>query len=159
MNRKSAYIILILLFGILFAGCVNQMPKPQETAQPQKTPSTEARDWNMMGINLTIAGRYDEAIDAFSRAIALEPDYYEAWRNNATTLMEAGRYEEALASIDRLIEMDPKRVYHWYLRGKVLMELERYDEAVKAFDIVLSYDSENEEVKQLRSLALAKLQK
>ena len=48
-------------------------------------------------------GRYDEAIAAFSRAIALKPDYAKAHNNLGIALKDQGRPDEAIAAYNRAI--------------------------------------------------------
>ena len=56
---------------------------------------------------LSELGRYEEALEAYDRAIELQPDYALIWWYKGVVLNELGRYEEALESYDRIIELKP----------------------------------------------------
>jgi Flp pilus assembly protein TadD len=56
---------------------------------------------------LTIAGRYDAALDASRRAIAERPGWAHAWCENAIALSFLGRREEARAAALRFREVSP----------------------------------------------------
>ena len=51
--------------------------------------------------------RFDDALASYDRAIALAPDYAEAYANRGVTLEELKRFDEAVASYDRAIALRP----------------------------------------------------
>jgi tetratricopeptide (TPR) repeat protein len=55
------------------------------------------------GTRLHQASMFDKALDAFDRAIALEPDLADALLARAVTRHRIGRLDDALADYDRLI--------------------------------------------------------
>lgn len=61
---------------------------------------------NLMGLCLSMVGRPDEALEAFGRAVQVNPEYVEAHVNRAITLNDLGRTEEAAASFQRAAEAD-----------------------------------------------------
>ena len=48
------------------------------------------------------------ARDAFDRAIALKPDYAEAWNRRATLFFNDGKYDEAVADLESAITYEPR---------------------------------------------------
>ncbi len=60
---------------------------------------------NNLGNALGRAGRLDEAIASYRRALALEPRFAEAHTNLGNALLELGRLDEAEASCRRAIEI------------------------------------------------------
>ena len=85
-------------------------PTPvQEEASPQPAPSPrEPRpiptpaNLTARGIELFNDGRYQESIDQFTKAIALEPNYREAWERRAEAYGRLGRPERQQADLRRL---------------------------------------------------------
>jgi tetratricopeptide (TPR) repeat protein len=64
--------------------------------------------WNSKGVALLNLGRYDEAIEAFERAIELTPDdVYRLWRRLGDSQLAAQRFEDAAASLERAHELEP----------------------------------------------------
>jgi len=78
-------------------------------------------------------GRGDEALALFDGAIALTPDFAEAWNNRGTAQRNMGRFAEALASYDRALAIRPDYALAWSNRGRVLLYLDRIDEGIMAF--------------------------
>ena len=48
-----------------------------------------------------------DAIDDFGHAIALKPDYIDAFYNRASTLDQDGQYEKAIADFDQVLKLRP----------------------------------------------------
>lgn len=95
--------------------------KPQEAAYER-------------GNHLTKSGRYAAAIAAFDQAIALQADFYEAWRAKGTALTGLQQYDQALAAVDQALELKPDDPLTWMLRSWVLGEMQQYDSAIAACD-------------------------
>jgi tetratricopeptide (TPR) repeat protein len=77
------------------------------TEKPDEAQSS-ADTWNNKGVALANQGKYDEALQAFDKAIELNPKFALAWSNRALMLSKQNNYDEALKTIDRAIELDPK---------------------------------------------------
>ncbi|MGY3583078.1 protein O-GlcNAc transferase [Bradyrhizobium sp. USDA 4341] len=78
--------------------------------------------------------RLEEAIASFDQAIALQPDYAEAYNNRGTALFKLKHHEAALASIDKAIQHKGDDAATHANRGRALAFLARYDEALAAYD-------------------------
>lgn len=50
---------------------------------------------------LTSAGRFDEAVSAFDKALEENPRYAEAWNNRGIALVNANMVNEALKSFEK----------------------------------------------------------
>jgi len=81
--------------------------------------------------------RYPDAIDAFTRALELDPAYAEAWNRRATTYYLMDRCEKALADIDRVLELEPRHFGALSGRGLCLREQQRPEAALRAFERAL----------------------
>ncbi len=78
------------------------------------------------------AGRNDEAVAEYRRAVAIDGAYVEAWLNLADTLLRAGRPDEALAALDRVAALQPDNAQALSIRGLLLDAQGRRDEALAA---------------------------
>lgn len=65
---------------------------------------------NLSGLCLSLIGRPGEAVEAFERALELNPDYVEAQLNRAITLNELGRLDEASQAFLLAAEADVDEV-------------------------------------------------
>lgn len=76
---------------------------------------------------------YNKAIAAFSQAIALNPQYAEAYNNRGAIYVDKGQYDLAMAEYDRAIAMKPRYAQAHYNRGEVLGRKGRYDLAITEY--------------------------
>jgi hypothetical protein len=74
--------------------------------------------------------RYDEALAALDRALALQPDNADAHSNRGIVLSDIKRHDEAIASFDRALQLAPDHVEALSNKAAVLLALKRHDEAL-----------------------------
>jgi tetratricopeptide (TPR) repeat protein len=83
------------------------------------------------------AGKRDEAVSAFERAVELkplEPAYHD---NLAAALFQTRQYERALEACERAVQIKADYTEAWSNMGGVLRELGRLEEAAAAVDKAL----------------------
>lgn len=66
-----------------------------------------AFDWGEKGANLFGQGKYDEALQAFDKAIEINPQLAGAWTGKGYALIALGKYDEAVQAFDKAIEINP----------------------------------------------------
>ena len=74
------------------------------------------------------------AIDAYDKAIQLQPDYAAAYNNRGSAKAGLGRYDEAIADCDKAIQLQPDYAAAYNNRGNAKAGLGRYDEAIADYD-------------------------
>jgi pentatricopeptide repeat protein len=79
-------------------------------------------------------GRYEEALQAYEKALELNPDDSYVWCEKGFTLFSLDRYEEALMVFDKILEPNPDDSDAWYGKGIALYGLGRYEEALQAYE-------------------------
>lgn len=87
-----------------------------------------------MGLLLGQAGRFEEALNCFTRASIVQPNEFAVYFNCGTALKELGRHEDALASFDKTLSLNPNFAEAYGSRGSVFNSLGRFDEALASFD-------------------------
>jgi tetratricopeptide (TPR) repeat protein len=65
---------------------------------------------NDEAVALYMSGRNDQAIEAFHRALAIDPNFWPAYRNLGTALQKAGKYQEAVESFESALRLNPQAV-------------------------------------------------
>ena len=80
------------------------------------------------------AYNFEEALVLFEQAIAIEPNYYQAWDNKGNALRNLERYYEAIECCDRTIEIEPSYYQAWSHKGSNKYYLRRYSEAIECYD-------------------------
>ena len=94
--------------------------------------------WNGRGNVLTDLRRYDEAIGAYDKALALKPDLAEAWNGRGNVCTRLRRYSDANAAYDKALSIRPDLAESWLGRGNVFAGERRHDDAIAAYERALS---------------------
>lgn len=123
-----------------------------EAAGPVDASLAKAKQTLAEGVSLGNAGRYQEALDRFNKAIELaDLERLKAaaagttlagataviargLARRGTALVNLGRTDEALQSLNRALEMDPDDLAAWIGKGNVLTQMGQLDEALFCFD-------------------------
>jgi len=110
-------------------------PRPPASAVFGPIPtgqSAAAAEANQRGNALAQQGSLAQAIPLFQQAIALQPQFPEAWNNLGNALWDTNRRDEASAAYRQAITLRPDYARAWFHLGCVLKELRQRDEAVAA---------------------------
>lgn len=118
------------------------VPKIEGSECASKLPDS-AMACNTQGNEWLLAHRVLDALRAYDRAIALQPDYVDPHFNRGNALLRLQRNEEALASYDQAIALRPGLVLAHYNRATTLKALGRVPEAMQGYCNVLSLDPGN----------------
>ena len=111
--------------------------KIMKNNDPKLNVLNDIDDWNDKGVIFDKLGRHDEALEAYDKALEIDPNDVVAWSNKGNALGSLGRTDEALKAFDKALEINPDNEYIWYNKGNDLGSLGRTDEALKAFDKAL----------------------
>lgn len=71
--------------------------------------------WLNRGIALGQIGQYQEELDNYERALALDPNQYKAWFNRGIVLGQLGCIEEEIESYKRALDLNPGSYKPWYI--------------------------------------------
>ena len=96
--------------------------------------------WNALGIARATAGEPEKAIEAFERALRIDPKNAIAWQNIGLTRVHDNRPREALAAFDRAFALNERLPRAWNGRGAALEELGRHGEALESWKRALELD-------------------
>lgn len=99
--------------------------------------SSNATELYNQGNTLADLKRYEDALNAYKKAIDIKPDYLEAWTGRGKTLYDLKRYKEALEAYDKAIQIQTDVLEAWTGRGYVLDSLQRPKDAIDSFDKAL----------------------
>jgi tetratricopeptide (TPR) repeat protein len=81
----------------------------------------------------------EAARDAFDKAIAIKPDYAEAWNRRAVLFFNDGKYDEAIADLESAITYEPRHFGAWIGLAMIFESVDRPDAALKAYDKALEF--------------------
>ena len=86
------------------------------------------------------SGSYVEAIDIYTRAIAVNPKSADCYNDMALAHLYTGNTDAAIESADKGIEADPAYKNTWLTKGFILMSIGKLDEAVEPLTRVKEMD-------------------
>jgi hypothetical protein len=79
----------------------------------------------------------EEAIEAYTKALAIKPDHAEAYNNMGNALKEQGKLEEAIDAYNKALAIKPDSAEAYYNMGNALKVQGKLEEAIKAFNKAL----------------------
>jgi tetratricopeptide (TPR) repeat protein len=89
------------------------------------------------GDDLMVAGRHQEAIEQYERALHIEPDYARAHNNLGHELLQAGKIEEAIAHDEQALRLKPDFAEAHYNLGLALAQTGRIKEGIAHYEQAL----------------------
>ena len=92
------------------------------------------------GCALLDQGKYDEALQAYDKAIELDPTFVIAWTNKASVLLKLGMYNECLQASEKVIQLDPNIAMVWINKASALLMLGMYNEGLQASEKAIQLD-------------------
>jgi len=112
----------------------------QEEEQREKEESLTALDYARRGFRASGEGRKQEAIDAYSKAIGLDPTYPLAYNNRGILYKDLGKRKKALDDYNRAIELDPNYAHAYYNRGILYSDMGVSKKALADYDKAIELD-------------------
>ena len=88
-----------------------------------------------MGNALKYQGKLEEAIEAYNKALAIKPDYAEAYSNMGVALKDQGKLEEAIEAYNKALAIKPD-----------------YAGAHRNLSIVTKYNSDTAQISEVEAL-------
>src|SRR3989440_3487720 len=92
------------------------------------------------GNQLYDRAHYQEALQAYERAIQLDPNFAEAHDARGDALSSLERSQEALAAYEQAIQLDPNYAHAYEGEGNVFYNLKLYYEALEAYEQAIRFD-------------------
>jgi tetratricopeptide (TPR) repeat protein len=149
--RRILLYLALIAIGLLFLRFQDDVRRP---LIPTPTATRAAQSYVAEGRAHYEAGRLSAAIDAYTQAIALEPDRVDVWVTLSRILALNDRTAEAVQRAGRAVQLDPESAathaalamaYDWHgtwllLHGRDAEAEDHYDRAVSAAQEALLLD-------------------
>ncbi|VBB05211.1 Hypothetical protein LUCI_0418 [Lucifera butyrica] len=112
----------------------------------------QARVWFERGNRHAIRRDYEQALEAYNRAIAINPQYGYAYVNRGRVYALMGRFRPALDDYNTALEINPGLVRAYLLEGRAYEHMGRNREAIESYRSFIRYapDRERLNVEQAR---------
>lgn len=102
--------------NILDKGALTETTSPTPTLTPEPDWQSRAEGHNKKGLELYNSGQYEEAIEMYDQAIALETEGIEdidiCYYNRGRAYYKLGNYEKAVGDFTISIEINPRTKYY-----------------------------------------------
>ena len=122
-----------------------------------EVPAVKHHRWLAQGIEELAAGRIDEAIALYQRALEAEPEFSRAHANLGMAYAEQERYDEALTHLEQAIRVNAKDAFTWNALGWVQAQLGHMDDALGRYEVALQLSPSNPFVHNNLGLAMRQL--
>ncbi len=129
-----------LASGLTEAGRLDDTLRVLAEVRRAGGPAYEPEYHNLCGNAHLVAGRYEEALSDFTRALELDPDNSSMLASRGETYRLMGRYDEAVADFTRVIELDPADGWGYYELALVYLVQGEIDHAEKFLQQALEVD-------------------
>ncbi len=92
------------------------------------------------GNRALVAGRLDEAVEAFRKAVVADPESSEIRRNLALVLMRQNKVDDAIAELEAATESNPDEVWLHFDLGNAYLQKRFMSQAVASFQRAVEID-------------------
>ena len=89
--------------------------------------------WNILGSSAVQVGMLDKAINAFQKALFLNPNNATVYSNMGVALKDKGMLDEAIEAFDKAISINPNYTEAYYNKGIATQEQGKLEEAIIAY--------------------------
>ncbi len=100
----------------------------------------DAKTAFLLGSAAQKADRPEKAVEAYEKALALDPKYVKAQYNLALAYMDLKKYAEAVAAFDGLIRLEGPTYRAYNNQGLSYFYLGKYDQALEGFETALDLE-------------------
>lgn len=149
-------LMLIPIFPIFAVEATEALDNITENnSEVVDTKSVDARAWFLEGNALYDQRKYEESLDAYNKAIQLEPGNGSIWSNKGCVLYDLERYRDSVDACDEAIRLDPTDAIAWINKGDSLKKLENFLEALDCYDEAIKLDPTDESASNSKRFLLA----
>jgi tetratricopeptide (TPR) repeat protein len=135
---REKFVLILVALAALWASALAQ--------------EVNADSWYKKGQELTENESYEEALNAYDRAIELDPENPRIWMGKGDTQIRMGNYNEsretyenALNITNKSLEANQQDAKGWLVKGDLLKRLYRDNEALESYNRSLEIDPKNKE--------------
>ncbi len=105
----------------------------------------EALDWYLKGNTLSRDGNYDAAVDAYLKAIQINPSATGPFYNMGIAYKYLGQYPQAVGAFEAAHRLEPDNLNIRFSLGNVYNLMEKWESAIGHLNYVVHRDRDNAE--------------
>lgn len=100
---------------------------------------------------------HDKALSLYEEAIAVSPEFANAYAEKANVLRYQHKYQEALDFANKAIDLNPNYANAYNTKGNCLYCLERYEEAIEYYTKAIELNPDDLNSKKWKQKALEQI--
>ena len=116
-HLTSAIIVCIVVVMSSLPAVAQQ--RPSEYTNPAVSDETDPAYWLDLGGLFATYGNYTAAVEAYHKALELNPNFHEAYFGLGLAYMEMKNLDQALDQINKAITLSPQIANYYYGRARV----------------------------------------
>lgn len=118
-----------------------------------------AKKFFKTGETFSESQQYNDALDNFTKAIEMEPDFVKAFVARADVYIKLNKTYEAFADLERACILDAKEPAYSLQAARLALALEKYESAIKFADLTILNDKKLLDSYHIKVMALFNLNK
>lgn len=161
MNNLRIWLSLLFVFSVGYALVIHgqsrsrskRVPAGAKTATQSDTASDTAfENAAKVADEARVAGRLDEAIEAYTNAVRIRPKWPDGWWYLGAIYYAKDLYPQARDSFSNLVALQPERAPAWGMLGLCQFQTREYERSIASLERGLSLGLDGN--KELRSVVL-----
>jgi len=112
---------------------------------PRPGIADEALDWYLKGNELSQAGEFEKAVDAYFEAIRINPEATGPYYNLGLAFKSLKQYDRAGAAFERASQLEPDNMNVRLRLGNIYNLMEKWDKAIEHLNLVVHREKGNAE--------------
>ncbi len=93
--------------------------------------------WNLLGASAAQINMKDEAIEAYEKALLINPNYADAYSNMGAALQDQGNLDKAIEACNKALAIKPDYAEAYNNKGNALKDQGKLDEAIEEYQKAL----------------------
>ena len=132
-----------------YASAINEIERQKIRDQVKKNDEEFlATRYFEIGYQKDIEKKYSEAIENYSKAIELNPEFAEAYNNRGNTYYAQGNLNQAISDYNKVIELNPISSMAYNARGNAYSSRGDISQAIADYKKALELDPNNEDARE-----------
>jgi len=120
-----------------------QLGEKIKKIRPEQKKSKEAQKYIILGYNLHQKNKYTNALEAYDKAIEIDPENPEAYFWRGQSLIKTGQYEKAIVDFKRAMKIRPDYVEAYENLGWLFARIDNCEESIAYLTKSIALKSEN----------------
>ena len=147
MTFRCSSLLFLIASILITSGCTQHKPIDGRIAT----------HWYEIGRQAINAKRWNEALNAYNKAIEVNPNDASAYNNRGLAYHNLDKRNMAIADYDKAIELNPEYGDAFNNRGKTIAGLGDYKQAILNYDRAIELNQKNADAYYNRGYAYSRL--